>query len=147
MADIKNFIAQGGSIFNDNSIKINAVQNNSNVEVQQAQESSESCDEESQNVDDTKFREVFFNKDSVDKVDLCRVVIALWEAGYFVDAAGVKSRQKDVFHALGQMLNYNFSNFDKTLSEGRKKNNGSSVDLEVFESIIAAFKAYEARKK
>lgn len=124
---------------------LSATQNNTQVNMQpQVTNSSESVSNSGQ-AESSFFRPVYFNKskEAVSKVDLCRVVMSLLESGCFVDASGCRSRQEDVFAALGQMLNSDFHNYDKTLSEGRKK----KLPITIFENLEKAFMQYESDKE
>lgn len=128
--------------YNENPITVVA-QNNTkvNVQPQMGVNPSDSTEPKSNSTVDS--RPVYFNKDAVAKVDLCRVIMALREAGAFIDGAGQKSRQKDVFAAFSKILNTDLSNYDKALSEGRKK----KLPITVFDHLENAFKQYESDKE
>lgn len=76
------------------------------------------------------------------KIDLYRVIIALYECGFFTDASGAKPSQKQVFEAFGQMLGADFSDFQKNLSESKNFNNDSEAPTRIFDNLKDAIKQY-----
>lgn len=141
MANIKTFVAHPGSNFTDNSITVNAQQNNiqagENPDAQQPYTSTA-------NPENTKSG-IRLNR-SATKVDLYRVILALQKLGFFTDETGYAATQKAVFHAFGTMLGENFDGYQKNLSEAAKHNNDSNVSANIFDELKAAFITYEREK-
>ena len=71
----------------------------------------------------------------IDKINFIRVINAMCEYGFFVTPAGTKAYKKDVFAALGTLLNENFSNYQKNLSESKGVNNDSPATTKIFEDL------------
>ncbi len=71
----------------------------------------------------------------VDKIDFIRVINAMCEYGFFTTPSGVKAYKKDVFAALGSMLNTDFSKFQKNLSESKAVNNHSLSTTNIFDNL------------
>lgn len=71
----------------------------------------------------------------VDKIDFIRVINAMCEYGFFTTPSGVKAYKKDVFAALGAMLNTDFSKFQKNLSESKAVNNHSLSTTNIFDDL------------
>lgn len=139
MARIDKFIANPGSVFNDNSVTINAQQNNTQFN----SETQLCCQQEEQPDKQTPPAKISLNPRKGTRIDLFRVIIALQKSGFFLDKTGCKATQKDVFAAFGSMLGEDFSKFQKNLSEASKHNNDSPVSTEIFDILKAAFEAYE----
>lgn len=76
------------------------------------------------------------------KVNLFRVVIALHKLGFFVDKTGNVPDQEDVFKAIGDMLEKDYSKYYKDLSEASKKKN----EVTIFQELERAFREYEEQK-
>ena len=135
MANIKNFIAQNGSSFIDNSVTVNAVQSNTQNNNEVVAENTDS-----RNVVERKY--VTLNSAKGFKTNLYRTIIALHELGFFVDKSGRQANQKDVFDAFGEALGMDFSKFHKNLSEASKKKS----EVTIFQEMETAFADYEAQK-
>lgn len=135
MASIKNFIAQNGSSFIDNSVTVNAVQSNTQNNNEVVAESTIS-----NNVGERK--DVTLNSAKGFKTNLYRTIIALHELGFFVDKSGCQANQKDVFDAFGEALGMDFSKYHKNLSEASKKKN----EVTIFQQLERAFNGYEECK-
>lgn len=135
MANIKNFIAQNGSSFIDNSVTVNAVQSNTQNNNEVVAESTDS-----RNVRERK--DVTLNSAKGFKTNLYRTIIALHELGFFVDKSGCQANQKDVFDAFGEALGMDFSKFHKNLSEASKKKS----EVTIFQQLERAFNEYEEDK-
>lgn len=71
----------------------------------------------------------------VDKIDFIRVINAMCEYGFFTTPSGVKAYKKDVFAALGSMLNADFSKYQKNLSESKSVNNDSLATVKIFDTL------------
>ena len=135
MASIKNFIAQNGSSFIDNSVTVNAVQSNTQNNNEVVAESTIS-----NNIGGRK--DVTLNSAKGFKTNLYRTIIALHELGFFVDKSGCQANQKDVFDAFGEALGMDFSKYHKNLSEASKKKN----EVTIFQQLERAFNEYEECK-
>lgn len=135
MASIKNFIAQNGSSFIDNSVTVNAVQSNT-------QNKNEVVPDDTGNRNIGGRNDVTLNSAKGFKTNLYRTIIALHELGFFVDKAGCQASQKDVFDAFGEALGMDFSKFHKNLSEASKKKN----EIRIFQQLERAFLEYEEQK-
>lgn len=135
MASIKNFIAQNGSSFIDNSVTVNAVQSNTQNNNEVVPENTSSRNIGGRN-------DVTLNSSKGFKTNLYRIIIALHELGFFVDKAGCHANQKDVFDAFGEALGMDFSKFHKNLSEASKKKN----EIRIFQQLERAFLEYEEQK-
>lgn len=143
MAHIEHINIQAGGNFIDKSLTVNATQNNTEVHIQPQVTATTGANDENKPFAAEGFNPVYFNEDAVTNIDFCRAVMGLLEAGAFVNGVGQKSFQKDVFAALGKALNHDFSNYDKTLSEGRKK----KFPITIFEYLETKFKEYESKIK
>ena len=142
MAHIENFINHQGGNFIDKSVTLNATQNNTEVHIQPQVASTRETDVKAEPYAAEGFRPVYFNEKAVTNIDFYRTIMGLLESGAFVDGVGKKSRQKDVFAALGKAFNTDFSNFEKSLSEGRKK----KLPVTIFENLEKKFLEYESNK-
>lgn len=76
------------------------------------------------------------------KIDVCRVIIALLENGFFTDNSGANPTQKEVFEAFGKMLGADFSDFQKNLSQSRLCNNDSDAPTCIFDQLKATIEEY-----
>ena len=135
MASIKNFIAQNGSSFIDNSVTVNAVQSNT-------QNNNEVVPEDTGGRNIERRNDVTLNPAKGFKTNLYRTIIALHELGFFVDKTGSAPDQEDVFLAFGDMLGKDYSKYYKDLSEASKKEN----EVTIFQELERAFSEYEDDK-
>lgn len=85
---------------------------------------------------------VHLNTKRSTKLNFFRVVKALCEQGFFVDASGAKADDKEVFEALSSALGEDFSDYSGHLSEGL---NHHKLDTrsEIFQTLRDAYEAYE----
>lgn len=85
---------------------------------------------------------VHLNTKRSTKLNFFRVVKALCEQGFFVDASGAKADDKAVFEALSSALGEDFSDYSGHLSEGL---NHHKLDTrsEIFQTLRDAYEAYE----
>lgn len=79
---------------------------------------------------------------SFDKVDLYRVIMALYEVGAFKSADGGVLTATKVFKAFGDMLGENFDKFQNNLSAGSK----NKTEVDIFDRLKEGFEQYEAGK-
>lgn len=79
---------------------------------------------------------------SFDKVDLYRVIMALYQIGAFEPVEG-KHTQKKVFNTFAALLGDDFETFQNNLAAG--SNNKNEVDI--FQRLADGFKKYEAEKE
>lgn len=85
---------------------------------------------------------VHLNTKRSTKLNFFRVVKALCEQGFFVDASGAKADDKAVFEALSSALGEDFSDYSGHLSEGL---NHHKLDTrsEIFQTLREAYEEYE----
>lgn len=81
-----------------------------------------------------------FNAKRGNKINLYKVILALYRSGYFVDELGNQPGQKAVFDAFGKMLGADFQSFQKDLSEGVKRKTLESKS--VFASLQETWDSY-----
>lgn len=81
-----------------------------------------------------------FNAKRGNKINLYKVILALYRSGYFVDEFGNQPDQKTVFDAFGKMLGADFQSFQKDLSEGVKRKTLESKS--VFASLQETWDSY-----
>ena len=79
---------------------------------------------------------------SFDKVDLFRVIMALYKKGAFEGVDGEELTASKVFQAFGDMLGEDFSKFNNNLSAASVNKN----DVRIFKSLEKGFEEYEADK-
>ena len=80
-------------------------------------------------------------KKSCAKVDLYRVILALYRLGFFESANGQDLDQETVFEAFGRMLGEDFSGYSNNLSRG-----SDTPEVDIFRRLEAAFYEYEDEK-
>lgn len=141
MAHINTFNNQPGATFTDNSITVNAQQNNTQV-CSQTTIATDTEDKQPTKSGTNKSKPIYFAGKRGQKIDLFRVIIALHECGFFSDGNGGKPRQEDVFNAFGTMLHEDFSGFQKNLHESKQMNNDSGVVESLFRDLQNAVEAY-----
>jgi len=78
---------------------------------------------------------------SFDKVDLYRVIMALYEIGAFESVEGKLTKTK-VFKAFGEMLGDDFSDFQNNLSAGSTHKN----DIDIFKRLEEGLEQFETKK-
>jgi len=78
---------------------------------------------------------------SFDKVDLYRVIMALYEIGAFESVEGKLTKTK-VFKAFGEMLGDDFSDFQNNLSAGSTHKN----DIDIFKRLEEGLEKFETEK-
>ena len=80
--------------------------------------------------------ELYFDTEECSKVDLCRVINAVYEAGYIKKQNRAdKPHKKDVFHAFGKILNINLDDYTNNLRAAKSVNNDSSANGEIFDKL------------
>ena len=86
--------------------------------------------------------QVHLNTKRSTKLNFFRVIKALCDQGFFVDASGAKADDKTVFEALSPALNDDFSDYSGHLSEGL---NHHKLDTrsEIFQKLRDTYEAYE----
>lgn len=132
MAKIGNFYNEAGAVFNDNSQTLNVQQNN--IRAQDVMDGAESFDEE---------EVVLINRsDKFSKIDLFRVITALYQCGAFKSSDGKKLTKKRVFKAFEKMLGDDFGNYENDLSAGSNKKG----EVTIFKELEAAFVRSEDNK-
>ena len=76
------------------------------------------------------------------KVDLFRVIMALYEVNAFESVDGSEVTKEKVFQAFGDMLGEDFSDFNNHLSSGSKK----KTEVNIFNRLQDGFEQYETGK-
>ena len=77
------------------------------------------------------------------KTDLFRVVMGLYQSGFFKSPDGSPATAEQVFSAFGEMLGDDYSDYANYILAGSKHNNDSSASTRVFETIQDSFIDYE----
>lgn len=72
------------------------------------------------NVHNNNLPFVTLNKKKGNKINLIRIIWALWNLGYFVDEDGNKSNIKDVYNVIGSALNYKLDDNGSSFSQSNK---------------------------
>lgn len=132
MANIGTLYNHLGATFTDNSITVNAQQNNA------AHFATEQAISSGGNATSA----IRFSGKHGMKIDLYRVILALLENGFFTDQNGAKPTQKEVFDAFGKMLGSDFSGFHKDLSQSKLCNNGSDAPTRIFDLLKSTIDEY-----
>ena len=86
--------------------------------------------------------QVHLNTKRSTKLYFFRVIKALCDQGFFVDASGAKADDKAVFEALSPALNDDFSDYSGHLSEGLNHHN-LTTRSEIFQKLRDTYEAYE----
>lgn len=134
MAKIGIFNNETGALFQDNSITIQQNQQN-NMQTAQMTEAP---------VDTDSWKPISLVMDSShNKIDFYRVIMALYQEGFFKSANGGRATIKEVFHAFGTMLKENFDGYAKDISAGSLK----KTELTIFTRLEQAFMTYEQEKE
>lgn len=141
MAHINTFNNQPGATFTDNSITVNAQQNNTQV-CSQTTIASEAEDKQETKSGTNKSRPIYFSGKRGQKIDLFRVILALHECGFFSDGNGGKPRQEDVFNAFGTMLHEDFSKYHRNLHEAGMLKNDSIAGISIFDQLKESVEEY-----
>lgn len=134
MANIGTFNNENGAIFQDNSVTVQQNQQN-NLQAQQPAATG-------QGGKDSSTREVLIRRNKKEictKVDLFRIIMAMYKTGCFESTDNSRLTQDKVFTAFGNMLGEDFSNYSNDLSSGRNKKNA----IDIFKRLEDAFLDYE----
>lgn len=118
MANIGTFNNENGAIFQDNSVTVQQNQQN-NLQPQQSAVTGQGGKASST-------REVLIRRNKKEictKVDLFRIIMAMYKIGCFESTDNSRLTQEKVFTAFGNMLGEDFSNYSNDLSSGRNKKN------------------------
>jgi len=131
--------------YNDNSLTINAQQNNTqfNTENQKVDGHLDSEVAKGTDGNEEKGRKIRFVAAQGQKVNLCRVIMALQQSGYFKNANGGEATQDDVFSAFGEILECDLSDFNNRIYAGSQHNNGSTASTRVFDLLKERYVQYE----
>lgn len=78
----------------------------------------------------------------ISKVDLYRVIVALYEINAFESVDGSALTKEMVFKAFGDMLGADFHDFNNDLSSGSRKKN----EVDIFQRLEAGLEQYESNK-
>ena len=69
------------------------------------------------------------------KIDVIRVLNALYELGKFTGEGGSRITKKDFFTAMGRALNIDLSNYDKDLSRSTSDSTALDKHLRIFDDM------------
>lgn len=115
MANIKNFINHDGAIFNDNSVTIDATQNNSNIEVQPqvntAADTTASAEQQTPN-SPADFPNIVFDGN---KTDFARVINAAVLKRCFKRPDGTIATQEEVFTLFDAVFKAGLKDYEQLL--------------------------------
>ena len=83
---------------------------------------------------------LYLNPEKGRKLNIIRIILVLWDMGYFVDEHGRKAKKKDAYENFGSLLNTDFSHFNSDISASLA--DGSSMDkhIRVFEEMLEKMK-------
>ena len=115
MAKIGTFINETGAAFIDNSLTINATPQSEAAAASSQKPEEQDVEVEAEDPATFPDSPIHFNK-KCKKINLIRIINAMWEKGYFLDANGVKMDKKDVFSILGDVLGVNLKDYAQSLS-------------------------------
>lgn len=76
------------------------------------------------------------------KIKMLRLLVAMHEAGFFVDDAGAPVDQQDVFAAFAGILGVDLSRANSNISDSLHRHN-KQIRLQVFDDLKQAFSDYE----
>ena len=86
--------------------------------------------------------QVHLNTKRSTKLNFFRVMKALCDQGFFVDASGAKADDKAVFEALSAALDDDFSDYTGHISEGLNHHN-LETRSKIFQNLRDTYEAYE----
>ena len=83
---------------------------------------------------------LYLNPEKGRKLNMIRIILVLWDMGYFVDEHGRKAKKKDAYENFGSLLNTDFTHFNSDISASLA--DGSSMDkhIRVFEEMLEKMK-------
>lgn len=117
MANIKNFIAQPGSVFEDNSVTVNAAQTNTQVNIQpQVSPAAASTAAPADTVANAPApaSKIYFKGN---KTDFSRIINAAVLHHCFQHENGTIATQEEVFAAFDTAFNARLKNYDRLLNQ------------------------------
>lgn len=79
---------------------------------------------------------VYLNSRKGTKLDLIRIINALYELGFFTDEAGGKIQKKIVFSTIGKSLNIDLTSYDKDLSRSLSDSTALEKHLKIFNDML-----------
>lgn len=129
--------------YNDNPVNVIA-QTNAQTNTSYHYQYSASSKQPEHNSDECQ--PIYLNAQRGNKADLFRVILGLYETGFFQDSDGGKPAKKDVFAAFGRMLHEDFSEFEKNLSAMKNVNNDSPANTSIFDKLKSAVETYMSPK-
>lgn len=133
MANIKNFINHDGATFNDNSITINATQNNNNVEVQPQVNTTAgvtaSAEQHTPN-SPADFPNIVFDGN---KTDLARVINAAVLKRCFKRLDGTLATQDEVFTLFDKVFRTGLKDYEQLLYQ--TKDASVNANSKVFDTL------------
>ena len=78
---------------------------------------------------------LFLNAEKGTKMEIIRIFYVIAEMCLIVDESGRKAKKKDIFQFLSFMLNSDFSNFSRDLSNSLADGSSMNKHLKVFEEM------------
>ena len=133
MANIKNFINHDGATFNDNSITINATQNNNNVEVQPQDNTTAdvtaSAEQHTPN-SPADFPNIVFDGN---KTDFARVINAAVLKRCFKCSDGTIATQEEVFTLFDTVFRAGLKDYEQLLYQ--TKDASVNANSKVFDTL------------
>ena len=90
---------------------------------------------------ETSLPQLFLNPEKGRKLDAIRIINAVAELGFILDANGRRAQKKDIFQAAGIMLHTDFSNFNSDLSGSLADGSSMKKHLKIFEELLEKMKS------
>ena len=138
MANIKEFNANPGSTFNDNSGSIITVSPQGTTVNQSV------ARPETQNFSATKQDSpLYFNEDAIDKVDLIRVLYAMWKLGFFKLENGRNASEKVVFETFSEVLHTEMKRPSNNLGATRVNKGEATDNFKIFKEMKKKIEEFE----
>lgn len=139
MANIKEFQAQPGSTFNDNSGSIITVSPQGTT-VNQSMVQPES----KTSVMEPFESPLYFNEASIDKVDLIRILYSMWKLQFFKLANGKVASEKTVFETFSKLLHTEMKRPSNNLGATRLNKSDSTDNFRIFKEMQIKIEEFES---
>jgi hypothetical protein len=142
MAHIQNFQAQPGSTFNDNSGSVVTISpqgttiNQTKVSPEEAKPNIE--------VQDSP---LYFDESSVDKVDLIRILYAMWKLHFFKLNNGKDAPEKVVFETFSKVLHTEMKRPSNNLGATRSNKGETTDNFKIFKDLQKEIEKFESGEK
>ena len=142
MANIKEFNAHPGSTFNDNSGSIITVSPQGTT-VNQSIVQPESKFPKASNQESP----LYFDEEIIDKVDLIRVLYAMWKLGFFKLENGRDASEKVVFETFSKMLHTEMKRPSNNLGATRLNKGDATDNFKIFKEMKKKIEEFECGSK